>query len=385
MKIDTFTYTTGIGWSAPASPNLDSPHTLVLAFGERHLIDDDTPLQELSARFPRSVLVGCSAAGVVQGAKVHDETLLVTCLQFDKTSVRAASLPVSTSADSRAVGVALGRQLATDGLAAVFVLSDGLIVNGSELIAGLNEAVPESVLITGGLAGDGDRFERTWVLLDRKPTQGVVTAVGFYGSNVVVRHGSRGGWDIFGRERRVTRSDGNVVYELDGQPALQLYKTYLGELATGLPATGLLFPLALLREAGDTGDGEPIVRTLLGIDEAAQSLIFAGNVPEGALARLMRTNLDRLVDGAADAAERARGAEAHGHRGPVLSIAISCVGRRMVLGERIDEELEAVLEQLLPGIVQVGFYSYGELSPFATGRCDLHNQTMTLTTISERV
>jgi hypothetical protein len=321
----------------------------------------------------------------VQGAKVHDETLLVTCLQFDKTSVRAASLPVSTSADSRAVGVALGRQLATDGLAAVFVLSDGLIVNGSELIAGLNEAEPESVLITGGLAGDGDRFERTWVLLDRRPTQGVVTSVGFYGSNVVVRHGSRGGWDIFGRERRVTRSDGNVVYELDGQPALQLYKTYLGELATGLPATGLLFPLALLREAGDTGDGEPIVRTLLGIDEAAQSLIFAGNVPEGALARLMRTNLDRLVDGAADAAERARGAEAHGHRGPVLSIAISCVGRRMVLGERIDEELEAVLEQLLPGIVQVGFYSYGELSPFATGRCDLHNQTMTLTTLSERV
>lgn len=381
MKIGTLTYTKGTGWTGDASPAADSPETLVLAFGESHLLNDAAPLHELAARFPASVVLGCSVAGVVMGSKVLDETLLVSVTQFEKTTLRSAAILVHTADESRAAGVALGAQLAGDGLAAVFVLSDGLTVNGSELIAGLNAVLPEHVLITGGLAGDGDRFARTWVLLNRVPQQGVVTAVGFYGTSITVRHGSRGGWDIFGPERRVTRSSGNVLYEVDGKPALELYKLYLGELAGGLPATGLLFPLALLR---DVDDADPVVRTLLGINEAEQSLRFAGNVPEGALVRLMRTNLDRLVDGAADAAERARGAGAHEAGTPVLSIAISCVGRRLVLGERTDEELESVMEQLPPGTEQVGFYSYGELSPRATGRCDLHNQTMTITTISER-
>ena len=380
VKIDRLTYTLGSGWSGSGALASDGPQTLVLAFGESRLLDDPSPLHELSAQFPASVVLGCSVAGVVVGAKVFDETLLVSVTEFERTTLRSAVTQVETVAESRAAGVALGAQLAGDGLVAVFVLSDGLIVNGSELIDGLNATLPDHVLITGGLAGDGARFERTWVLHTREPRQGAVTAVGFYGDAITVRHGSRGGWDIFGLERRVTRSSGNVVYEIDGKPALELYKLYLGDLAGGLPATGLLFPLALLR---DVDDADPVVRTLLGVNEAEQSLRFAGNVPEGALVRLMRTNLDRLVDGAADAAERASGAGAHEGGAPVLSIAVSCVGRRLVLGERTDEELESVMEQLPSGTEQVGFYSYGELSPRSTGRCDLHNQTMTITTFSE--
>ena len=72
-----------------------------------------------------------------------------------------------------------------------------------------------------------------------------MVAVGLYGEHVKLGHGSKGGWDTFGPERIVTKSDGNVLYELDDKPALALYKEYLGDRAAGLPGSALLFPLAL--------------------------------------------------------------------------------------------------------------------------------------------
>jgi hypothetical protein len=251
-------------------------------------------------------------------------------------------------------------------------------VNGSELVRGLNSKVSPSVVVTGGLAGDGDRFRRTWVLEDRRPQTGFVTAVGFYGDRIQIGHGSKGGWDRFGPERCVTRSKGNILFELDGRPALHLYKEYLGDRAAGLPATGLLFPLALRANASDA---KSLVRTILAVDEREQSLTFAGDIPEGAFAQLMKANFDRLVQGASEAASSTKLST---DGGPcTLAIAISCVGRRLVLGERTEEEIEATLDVLPKGTRQIGFYSYGELSPFTTGTCDLHNQTMTLTTLSE--
>lgn len=381
MKIETFHHTPARGWSVAELPALDGAQTLVLAFGESHLLDNAGPLEELLTHFPSSILLGCSTAGAVLGTQVVDETLSVAVVRFDQTHLRAKAIHVHEMTDSFKAGKDLGTELIDDDLKAVFVLSDGLRVNGSELISGLNDALPPGVVVTGGLAGDGSRFQRTWVLNDGKPAQGMVTAVGFYGEHVQVGHGSRGGWDLFGPERTVTRSSANILYEIDGKPALALYKTYLGDLADGLPGTGLLFPLAL-RE--DADDGEPVVRTLLAVDEQAQSMTFAGNIPEGSLVRLMKANMDRLIVGAEDAALRTRASSASEDDQATLCVAISCVGRRLVLGERTEEELESALEILGSGTQQVGFYSYGELSPYASGRCDLHNQTMTLTTINER-
>ena len=209
-----------------------------------------------------------------------------------------------------------------------------------------------------------------------RPHTNLVCAAGLYGERLSIGHGSRGGWDNFGPERLVTRAHANVLYELDGRPALELYKEYLGDLASGLPATGLLFPLALRTHADDD---KSLVRTILAVDEATQSMTFAGDVPTGSLVRLMRANFDRLIDGASAAAALA----ARPDEGETLAIAISCVGRRLVLGERAEEEIEATLEALPAGTRQVGFYSYGEISPYGQGSCDLHNQTMTLTTIRE--
>ncbi len=355
-----------------AFPALDSPQTLVVVFGGASFLDTPGPLDDLVAAYPSSVVVGCSSAGEIFGDRISDDSLSVAVARFEHGSLRQARADVEKDVSSSVAGEALARQLIGPDLRAVFVLSDGLSVNGTELLAGIHRAVDASVAVTGGLAGDGSRFKRTWVLSGGKPSSGVVVAVGLYGKSIGVSHGSRGGWDAFGPERLVTHSEGNVLYTLDDEPALALYKTYLGERAQGLPATALLFPLAL-RAVDST---KTVVRTILSVDESNQTMTFAGDIPQHSIVQLMRANFDRLIDGASQASEAASAPEA----GESLTVAVSCVGRRLVLGERAEEEVEAAQEGLPPDGKMVGFYSYGEISPFAPGECGvLHNQTMTLT------
>lgn len=376
MNIARLKHTKASGWSGPF-PEWDGERTLVLVFGAAEYRSSPEPFDELRAAFPTSHIVGCSTAGEIHGTEVIDGSLSVAIAQFQRTRLRCAEAPVASMSESEAAGRKVAEALFEDDLTGVFVLSNGVGVNGTALVTGLNSVVPEEVVVTGGLAGDGSRFEQTWTLLGDSVEESRVVAVGLYGPAVKIRHGSQGGWDIFGPERTVTRSEGSVLYELDGRPALDLYREYLGDLADGLPATGLLFPLALRH---DEADANQVVRTILGIDEEAGSMTFAGDVPVGHRAQLMQANFDRLVMGAETAAEAALSVP---DDSAGLTIAISCVGRRLVLAEHTEEEVEAVADILGPNMTQVGFYSYGEISPFTEGRCDLHNQTMTLTTFAE--
>lgn len=371
-------------WAAQGEPQLAGQRgacvapQLVLAFAAPQLLDDVATWRRMRERWPAAAIVACSTAGEISGTHVLDDTLVATAIQFDTCRVRCARVDVADCRDSEAIGQLLATRLAGDELRHVFVLSDGLKVNGSALVRGLSTDLPSGVSITGGLAGDGPRFGRTRVCLDEANDSESVVAIGFYGSQLRVGVGSMGGWDPFGPERRVTRSEDNVLYELDGQPALALYEKYLGEHAAGLPASGLLFPLTVRAEGNDV----PVVRTILAVDRDRGSLTFAGDVPQGHFARLMHANFDRLVDGAAGAAKTSH--TALGSGGAELAILISCVGRKLVLEQRIEEEVEGVQEILGPDVVMTGFYSYGEISPFTPdARCELHNQTMTITTLAE--
>ena len=383
MKVEMFSYTPESGWSVDALPDLDSEQTLVVVFGHSEFLDATTPFEELSKAYPNSHLVGCSTAGEIFGTEVRDDTLAVAVTRFDHTRLKTTTTSVITPEDSFRAGEELARSLSSDATPkGVFVLADGLGVNGTLLAAGLNSVLSEGVVVTGGLAADGDRFQRTWVLSEGAPKGGTISAVAFYGDRIRIGHGSNGGWDRFGHERTITRSEGNVVFELDNKPALELYKDYLGDRASELPGAAFYFPLEIWE---NDEDERRLVRTVLAIDEDEQSLTFAGDVPEGWRAQLMKASFDRLVTAAVDAAKMAIETA-----GPVnldnmetLSLAVSCVGRRIVLGERTEEEIEAALETLSNCSNQIGFYSYGEISPYAPGRCDLHNQTMTLTTLSE--
>lgn len=378
MKVEQARWTAEQGWT-PAMPGpIGEAAHLALIFGGTAVLRSQSLLDAVRQAYPQAHLLGCSTAGEIFDTQVTDDTLVVTAVQFEHSAVRGVSIEVNDHTDSYEVGKQLAAALLGDGLAHVFVISDGLLVNGSDLVRGISEGLPETITVTGGLSADGPRFEETLVVWNSSP-QRAVAAIGLYGDRLKIGYGSLGGWDPFGPERRVTRSKGNVLYELDGQPALSLYKTYLGEQAAGLPATGLLFPLSLRAQRDET----PVVRTILAVSDADQSMTFAGDLPEGSYARLMKANFERLIDGAMGAARTSY--EALETSSPDLAILISCVGRKLILQQRIEEEVEGVREVLGDGPVLAGFYSYGEISPFTPGaKCDLHNQTMTITTFSEQ-
>jgi hypothetical protein len=356
---------------------LESTAQLVLLFGSPACLKQTAWQEDIAQAYPKAHRLGCSTAGEIYGTEVTDETLVATAIAFEHTRIQGASLRLNEVSDSYRAGERLAKSLPHESLVHVLVISDGQNANGSALVAGLTEHLPAGVTLTGGLAGDGDRFQETLVQWDAAPAPDVIAVLGLYGDRLKVGFGSLGGWDAFGPERVVTRSEGNILYELDGQPALALYKKYLGEHAKELPASGLLFPLSL-----KTDGSESVVRTILGINEAQQSLTFAGDLPEGGHARLMKANFDRLIDGAVGAAQTSF--EALGKHSPELALLISCVGRKLVLKQRIEEEVEGVQDVLGRETVLAGFYSYGEISPFTpSAKCELHNQTMTITTLSE--
>jgi hypothetical protein len=349
---------------------------LVLVFGGRAQLESIAP-EKLAARFPGAILVGCSTAGEIHEVSVSDDSIVATAVKLERGRVRATECTLEHPTESEAAGRRLATALCEPDLVHVLVFSDGLHVNGSALAKGLAEALPPGVHATGGLSADGAAFKRTLVLNGLARGERRVVAVGFYGPGLQVGFGSVGGWDPFGPDRQVTRSAGNVLYELDGQSALTLYKKYLGEHAKGLPASGLLFPLAVR-----DGDAQTVVRTILSVDEATQSLTFAGDVPQGSWARLMKANFDRLIDGAHEAAESGR--RMSGPIPPQLALLVSCVGRKLVLNQRVEEEVESVRQVVGPAATMAGFYSYGELCPAAPNAdCQLHNQTMTVTTFAE--
>lgn len=379
MKIISFQYVADAGFDQDPLPMIEHENQLLLVFGAPRMDEAPEPFEALASAYPEAKILGCSTAGEILGEGVFDDTLTMSLVGFDSTRLRLAHISLDDVEGDFAAGESLAEQLEAPDLVGVYVLSDGLHVNGSELVRGLNEKLGPKTIVTGGLAGDGSDFGKTWVLHGSNVSDRQIAAVGFYGDSIEITHGSRGGWDPFGPMRKVTRSENNVLFELDEQPALELYKRYLGDRAGELPGAGLLFPLAL-RQTADSE--EYLVRTILAVDEDQQSLTFAGDIPEGAYAQLMKANFERLIDGAEDAAI-ATGASKQDT--PVLSLAVSCVGRRLVMGERIEEELEVTMEHLPEGSHQIGFYSYGELSPIGEARSEtaLHNQTMTLTIIRE--
>jgi hypothetical protein len=355
---------------------------LVLYFGNRETLADAERYRELRAMFPDACLMGCSTDGQICGDEIAESGVNAIAVRFGATTIRTAIETATNAGDSRICGEAIGRALAGHDLAGVFVLSDGLCVNGSELVAGI-AAHTGDVPISGGLAGDGPQFTETIVGLDCPPQSGKIAAIGFYGRSIRIGHGSAGGWDVFGPKRRITSAAGNVLYQLDGRPALDLYERYLGaDEIKALPGSALLFPLQI---HDPRRPDHQLVRTVLAVDRDKRSMTFAGDMPEGWVAQLMRGNFDRLAAGAAEAAQQARGGLGDINGSDGVAILVSCIGRKLLMGQQIALEIEAAGAALGPRLRRIGFYSYGEITPHATsGTCELHNQTMTITTMVER-
>lgn len=377
MKIVQYCWAAAEAWDRQPSTFDIGNAALILVFGSTEIITRSQCLAELQQAFPDARMIGCSSAGEILGTTVSDNRLIATVVSFTSTRVTGACVCIHDFTSSDAAAQALARQFPQQGLRHLFVLADGLLTNGSEIVRGLSEVLPADIPITGGLAGDGMKFGSSYTIFNGVAQQASLTAVGLYGEKLRIGYGSSGGWIPFGPERLITASTGNTLYELDGHSALALYKEYLGKDADQLPAAGLNFPLSIQASETDT----PAVRTIMNVDEEHSSLSFAGDVPTGSYARFMRAAPDDLIDGAATAADISKGV---GGDTPELCILISCAGRRAILKQLAEEETEIVAERFSNNPAMTGFYSYGEIAPFNPGlRAILHNQTMTITTISE--
>ena len=362
--------------SAEASLDGSDEADCVLCFAAPELLSDGARLEEIRSFYPGALLAGCSTAGEIHGDRVRDRSISVTSISFRDTRVRGNFVDAPANSRWHEMGEGLIEPLLDDDLRLVLVLAEGLHVNGSQLVRGISNRL-SGVPVVGGLAGDGLDMGKTLVLLGDELSSSGLVAIGFYGDSLEVGCGSLGGWDPFGPERRVTRSEGNVLYELDGQSALSLYRRFLGPKAAELPASALLFPLSIRLDEGSRS----VVRTVTAVSDDDESLTFAGDIPENSVARLMRANFERLIDGAVGAAESTLGSLSGP---PELALLISCVGRKLVLKQRVEEEIEGVRDIVGSDAALAGFYSLGEISPFAAmGRCELHNQTMTVTGLRE--
>lgn len=379
MKTVQLSWNKNNGWkNTEAVKECTSKNQLVLVFGGVDEVIKPERYEELKGLFPNANIVMSSTAGEIIEDRLQDESLIATALNYDKTDLKVIELNVQDYKSCVECGNSIQSQLLADDLSHILVISDGGMVNGDELVNGINSGLPENVIVTGGLAADAGRFDKTFVGLNGVPQTGKIVAIGHYGSDLKVAHGSMGGWDEFGPIRTVSKSNANVLYELDGQPALSVYKKYLGEKASELPGAALLFPLSLYSKDRKT----QLVRTILSIDEEEGSMTFAGDVPQDSEVRFMMANFDRLIDGAAQAAEASLTLNAD--EKPEFVLMISCIGRKIVLDQRVEEELESVKEIFGDDAIYTGFYSNGEISPFVEGAsCSLHNQTMTITTYTE--
>jgi len=375
MKINQAKREKNGNWEFNQKSKLTKP--LVFVFGDRFILESDGIYEEIRELYPDGELVFGSTSGEIMETHVYEGTITLTAIEFEKTQFTIVRENVSDFVDIEKMGRAIADQFDKTGLRHLFIVSDGSFVNGSGLIEGLESDEAFKATITGGLCGDGARFEKTLTSYNESPKQGEVVAIGFYGESLEISYANYGGWTPFGPERTITKSVDNILYEIDGQPALDLYKTYLGEKAQELPQAALLYPLTVQQSENE----EPLVRTILNIDEDANSMILAGDVPVNSKVQLMMCTMDDIAEGASNAAEYAMRDR---QKSPELAILVSCVGRKLVLAGRTEEEIEEVMDIVGDQAKITGFYSYGEMAPFAgKNECLLHNQTMTLTLMSE--
>lgn len=353
---------------------------LVLVFAADCYFESEL-LLTLLEYLPNAQWVGCSTAGEISTNGVTDNSIVITAIHFDHPDFRVVHSQLTQMEQSVIAGQHLAKQLICQpDLKHILVFGQGVNINGSALIQGITQDIPQGVTISGGLAGDGGKFVRTFILNNKGISETDLIAIGFYGWYLSVVSSSFGGWKGFGAIRKITRYQGNILYELDGKPALELYKRYLGDYAADLPASGLLFPFSLLSaEGSEVG----IIRTILGIDETQGSLILAGDLADDGYLQLMHASTDALVDGAQTAAEMILQQDTCAPNS--LALLVSCVGRKLLMGGRAEEEVDAVANVLSKQTTITGFYSNGEISPMSNStECALHNQTMTITFLSEK-
>jgi len=357
----------------------DFKPNFAFVFGDLAMLKNKELTGRLQSLLEGIPCAGCSTAGEITKKGRFENTVVIQGLSWEHSDSHAVvkvspnRKPVSDLTDA----FALAQQLPKVGLKAVLVFAPSANADAPSIVHGIKRAVGENVVVSGGLAGDGAQFESSAVYANGVLHSDGLVIVGIYGEAMSMVHGSAGGWRAFGGERTITSARNNWVDTIDNRPALEVYKEALGENAQYLPDNGLKFPFGIMT---DSCEKDGLIRAVLSIDEAAGAIELAGDIQDEKRIKFMRATSAELVHGAQQAAEKIQTAVTSSS----LIFCISCVGRKLIMGEAVDDEIVAVQETLQSSDNLVGFYSHGEIGPFFSKKdCQVHNQTMTVTVLSE--
>ena len=362
--------------------------SLSMMFGNTSWFENESTRRVLSSS--STPVVACSGAGAIEGSEIHDNALSIIQMYVSQPHnyIQTFTETLKDVHASRKIGVSLAKKISAVDLAHVFFVLPGVDINATLFLEGFKEVLPD-VRISGGLAADDGRFEKTYQLCNAECSDRLVVAIGWYGG-FETHCAAQGGWQTFGPTRKVTKAIGSELLTLDNIPALDVYKKFLGPYAQDLPRSGLLFPLKVTNTP--TSRHGPM-RTILGIDEKRKSLILAGSIDDDSYVAMMHASTDDLITGSTQAGNAILTSKKLPSAQQALVLAVSCVGRKLIMGARVEEELDA-LRELDPNgqCIFTGFYSNGEINETDEGlwvnhfgNCQhlLHNQTMSLTWIAE--
>lgn len=352
-----------------------APDLVILFAAARYAVQ--ALLDGIYSRLPETCqLVGCSSYAQINSEEGLVDSVTALGLRLGGLSAHTALVEDAVT-DCRAAGQALGQKLLAAAPSLVIVLPDGLHVNSTRLLLGMQDILGRSCPIIGGEASDSGDFTRTYQFIGRRVLSGGAVAVALRGP-LLLQTAARSGWVPVGKTHVVTRVErGNIILTIDDRPALELYKQYLGPRALEMPAISPDFPIGLVSDTA-TGqkvpDGEILLlRAINGMDEARQAIILSGECPEGAEIRMTRAGKQDVIGGADQAGRQALSALSE----PSLAFIFDCMARKVVLGARYKEELHATFSALGPRVPKIGFYCFGELSP-VQGVTMHHHETFTM-------
>ncbi len=332
------------------------------------VFDQKIMLQGIRSVTKETPLLGCSTAGEIITTGPSKNSVVVMAIATD-----GLEFHLGRGENIKQDATAAGKQLAQDLLSktkagkVMMMMPDGLAGNGADIVRGIQEVLGANFLIAGGAAGDDFLFKETYEYYNGEVLNGAVVGA-MVSDEAKFGIGVRHGWQPIGAAKRVTKSKGNVLYELDGKPAIHIYEEYFGKEAEALRSEPLArmaitYPLGLRIPHSD----EYLIRDPITVGEKGE-INCAAEVPEGSEIKLMMGSKEAAIAAATQAAEQClTQVKTRGGSKVTTAIIFNCIARDKVLGQDAKDEIAAIRKTLGDNVEFIGFYTYGEQAPIGKG------------------
>tara|TARA_R110002124_G_scaffold97014_2_gene241784 strand:- start:5129 stop:6268 length:1140 start_codon:yes stop_codon:yes gene_type:complete len=325
-------------------------------------------------------IFGATTAGEFIDGEIGEESTAIMLLDIKPEHFKVTHLETGER-ETRNIATEIGKKgLETFSNPAFIVASGGISTDGEMIVKGIEDAIGPEVTIFGGLAGDDFTMTGTYVFTNGKYDIDGLVAIILDEDHVQVAGLATSGWQPVGTVRTITKSEGNVVYTIDDQPALDVVIKYMGvnknidEWTEVIMNVGSEFPMQLQREGA-----EPVIRAPLFANKEDRSLICAGGVPQGSKIRFSLPPDYDVIEKVIEECETVKENELPNAEAMIM---FSCKARHLSLGPMVSEEINSVKE--VWNAPMAGFFSYGEMGKATKGKHEFHNNTCSLVVLAER-